>query len=264
MIDPPSSFNHISVPKKGMITLIMGMTLLPIINRLANTRMRKAPTRWKVPQSGTIIPIMGPKNANSSTANTGLASALFSGVQQRVLGALFGNPDRAFYGNELARLTKSGKGALQRELARLQGAGLVTMEAIGKQKHYRANRAAPIFAELHGIVVKTVGLADVIRAALDPLADHIEFAFVYGSVAKRSDSARSDIDLFLVSDTLSYADLIGALETAESRLARKISPLLQTRAEFDKRRTDHSSFLSRILEQPKIFVVGSESDLAQP
>lgn len=209
-----------------------------------------------------MIPNMGTKSAAASATKVSLASALFSGVQQRVLGALFGNPDRSFYGNELARLTQSGKGALQRELTRLLDAGLITLDVVGKQKHYRANRDAPIFAELHGIVIKTFGLAEVIRAALVPLADRIEFAFVYGSVAKRTDSARSDIDILLVSNTLSYAELIGALEGAESRLGRKISPVLQTRAEFADRRADGNSFLTRILEQPKVFVVGTESDIA--
>lgn len=130
-----------------------------------------------------MVPGMGTQSDSSLTPGPGLVSALLSGVQQRRPGVLFGNPDRSFYGNELARLTKSGKGALQRELMRLQGERLVTMEVIGNQKHYRANRAAPIFAELHGIVVKTFGLADVIRAALAPLADKIDLAFNNGSVA---------------------------------------------------------------------------------
>ena len=124
-----------------------------------------------------------------------VADALFSGLQQRLLAVLFGQPDRSFYGNELLRLTGTGRGALQRELEKLVSADLVTVTPIGNQKHYQANAAAPIFAELRGIVMKTLGLADVLRTALNAVADRIELAFVFGSVARGTDTATSDIDL---------------------------------------------------------------------
>ena len=193
-----------------------------------------------------------------------LGAALFTGVQQRVLGLLFGNPDRSFYGNELLRLTKSGKGALKRELDRLLHAGLLTVQTLGRQKHYQANRGAPIFEELHGIVVKTFGMADILRNALLPLADKIAAGFVYGSVAKRTDTARSDIDLFVISDKISYQDLLQALQAAESRLGRKINPTLLSLAELARKRAEGNSFVTRVLEQPKIFLVGAEHDLVQP
>ena len=191
----------------------------------------------------------------------GLADALFSGVQQRVLGILFGNPDRSFFSNELQRLAGSGKGALQRELDRLVRAGLATVRAVGNQKHYQANRQAPIFEEMRGIAVKTFGVADVVRQALLPLTDRTGAAFIYGSVAKRTDTARSDVDLLVVSDDLGYQQLIKALQPAEKRLGRKISPTLYSRAELAKKRSAKSSFIARVLEQPKIFVIGSERDL---
>ena len=109
-----------------------------------------------------------------------VADALFSGLQQRLLAVLFGQPDRSFYGNELLRLTGTGRGALQRELEKLVSADLVTVTPVGNQKHYQANAAAPIFAELRGIVMKTLGLADVLRTALNAVADRIELAFVFG------------------------------------------------------------------------------------
>jgi predicted nucleotidyltransferase len=202
---------------------------------------------------------MGTKQIDES-----LGAALFSGVQQRVLGALFTNPDRSFYGNELFRLTNSGKGALQRELARLQRVGLVNMEIIGKQKHYQANRDSPIFEEVHGIVIKTFGMADVLSNALGPFSGNITVAFIYGSVAKRTDTSQSDIDLFIVSDDLSYSELIDALGAAETKLARKISPTLQSRAELERKRAEGNSFVIRVLEQPKVFIIGSDDDLAKP
>lgn len=194
-------------------------------------------------------------------SRSGLGDALFAGVQQRVLGTLFGNPERSFYGNELLRLTASGKGALQRELDRLVKAGLVTVRSIGNQKHYQANPEAPIFEELRGIAVKTFGVGDVVREALRPLARKISAAFIYGSVAKRADTTRSDIDLLVVSETLGYQDLIRALQPAERQIGRKISPTLYSAAEVAKKRSGKGSFVTRILEQPKIFLIGSERDL---
>lgn len=202
---------------------------------------------------GPIIPNMGPE--------TSLANALFGGVQQRLLGVLFGSPDRSFYRNELMRLAGSGKGALQRELDRLEKSGLVTVREVGNQKHYQANRDAPIFEELRGIVIKTFGLADLLRQALLGLAGKINAAFIFGSVAKRSDTARSDVDVFVVSDDLGYQELFKALQPVEKKLRRKINPTVYSGAELAHKRAEHNAFVSRVLKQPKIFLVGGESDL---
>lgn len=191
----------------------------------------------------------------------GLGEALFSGVQQRVLAVLFGAPERSFYGNELMRLTGSGKGALRRELDRLERSGLVTAQRIGNQKHYQANREAPVFDELRGIVVKTFGVADVLRRALLPLAGRIAAAFIYGSVAKKTDTSRSDIDLLVVSEDVGYQEIMKVLQPAERKLGRKLSPTLYSGAELARKRAERGGFLARVLEQPKIFLIGSERDL---
>lgn len=198
---------------------------------------------------------------NDSTPAVDLADALFTKVQQRVLGLLFGNPERSFYANEIIALVQSGTGAVQRELARLQSAGLVTVQQIGRQKHYQANRASPVFEELRGLVLKTVGLADVLRAALALLRDRIVAAFVFGSVAKGQDSAASDIDLMVVSDALSYADLFAALEPAVKSLGRPVNPTLYTRAELKRRLDEDNAFVGRVLAQNKIWVIGSVDDI---
>jgi len=119
--------------------------------------------------------------------------ALFTKTQQRVLALLFGQSQRSFYANEIIGLAGSGSGAVQRELARLESAGLVTVRRIGNQKHYQANPDAPIFAELRAIVLKTFGAADVLRAALQPVWPLIDLAFVYGSLAKGTEHAGSDV-----------------------------------------------------------------------
>lgn len=204
---------------------------------------------------------MGIKTKTPSTI-TSLADALFSGTQQRVLGLIFGQPERSFYATELIGLTGAGSGAVQRELARLAQSGLVTVRPLGNQKHYQANPDSPIYAELCGIAQKTVGLAEPLREALVPLAKQIAAAFVYGSVAKRQDTAASDIDLMVISDALPYADLFDALASVEVRLGRPVNPTLMTRNDLAKRIEDDNAFVARVLAQPKIWLIGSDDVLA--
>ncbi|HUG98996.1 MAG TPA: nucleotidyltransferase domain-containing protein [Gammaproteobacteria bacterium] len=208
------------------------------------------------------MPDMGRKpredKVAESPAQYGLADALLTTTQQRVLGCLFGRPDTSYSVSELIAATRSGSGAVQRELAKLAGSGLVTMESVGNQKRYRANAAAPIYHELVGIVRKTVGVAEPLRQALAPLAARIEFAFVYGSVARQTDSASSDIDLLVVADDLAYAELAAALDPLASLLGREVNFTLYTRAEFDRRLKARNAFLSRVLQQPRIPVIGSD------
>ncbi len=192
---------------------------------------------------------------------TSTADALFPAVRQRVLAVLFGAPDRSFYANELIALARSGTGAVQRELASLLAAGLVTVRDQGNQKHYQANAASPVFAELRGLVLKTVGLADVLQAALAPLADQVAAAFVYGSVARQQDTAGSDVDVLIVSDALGYAEVFGALEGAAQTLGRTINPTLYTRAELARRRAQDNAFVTRVLAQPRIWLMGDEEVL---
>ncbi len=193
---------------------------------------------------------------------SGIADALFTKVQQRVLAVLFGNSGRSFYANEMIALAGSGTGAVQRELARLEAAGLVSVTRVGNQKHYQANVAAPVFEELRGLVLKTSGLADVLRNALAPLAAQISAAFVYGSVAKAQDTAQSDIDLLVVSDSLSYAELYTVLEQATSRLGRPVNPTVYSRQELAKRVRTNNAFIKRVLAQPKLWVIGEAHGLA--
>ncbi len=199
------------------------------------------------------------KRASDRSGN--LAGALFTPVQQRVLGLLFGQPDRRFQSAELIHLADSGTGAVHRVLTRLADAGLVTATRSGNHKHYQANADSPVFAELHGLVVKTVGVVGPLQQALVPLAQDITAAFVYGSVARQTDRAASDIDLLVLSDTLGYPDLFEALQSAEVRLARPVNPNVMRRAEWHSKRAQPDSFAARIAEQPKLFVLGSDDDL---
>jgi predicted nucleotidyltransferase len=203
---------------------------------------------------------MGKPSKHQLKKPGGLAQALFAQVQLRVLGLLIGQPDRDFHGAEIIRLVASGSGAVQRELQRLAQAGIINVAASGNRKMYRANKQSPIFEELHGLILKTVGLVDPIRDALKKFKPKIGFAFVYGSVAKGLDTARSDIDLMIVGDDLAYAAIFSALQTAEKTLGRSTSPNLMTSGEWDKKLADGNPFVEKILGQPKLFVFGSEGD----
>src|SRR5688572_15305175 len=148
-------------------------------------------TSLSIPKLGSTMPRMGIATISSGRAKrqASLADALFSTTQQRVLGLLFGQPDRSFYATELIAQAGAGSGAVQRELARLEQSGLVTVRRVGTQKHYQANPASPLFDELCGIARKTIGLAEPLRQALAPLTAAIDAAFVFGSVAKKQDTA---------------------------------------------------------------------------
>jgi predicted nucleotidyltransferase len=174
---------------------------------------------------------------------------------------LFGQPDRSFYASELIRMAGTGSGAAQRELARLEGSGLVVSRRVGHQKYYQANAQAPLFDEVRGIVLKTIGLAEPLRATLKQLSSAIRAAFVYGSVAKATDRAASDIDLMIISDSLSYGEVFGVLERAAKQLGRQVNPTVYTAEEFAKRARGENAFVTRVLEQPKIWIVGGENDL---
>ncbi|MCQ4348026.1 helix-turn-helix domain-containing protein [Pseudomonas stutzeri] len=192
--------------------------------------------------------------------NIPLSDALFTATQRKVLGLLYGNPQQSFYANEIARHAQVGKGSLMRELERLQRAGILTLTRQGNQTHYQANPDCPIHAELLGIVRKTFGIAEPLRAALAPLAEQLTWAFVYGSLAKGSEHAGSDIDLMLIGDGLSYAELMERLLPVEEQLRRTINPTLYTPDEWQARKAAGNSFVLRVAEQDKIELIGRDPE----
>ncbi len=213
-----------------------------------------------------MIPVMGSRTSEAVTAPThrinssggsALADALFTSTQQRVLALLFGQPDREFFVTEIITLAGSGRGAVQRELARLAASGLAVVSHSGNRKHYRANRESPLFNEICGIVRKTIGLEESVRGALEPLADRLALALLFGSVARRTDRAASDVDLLLVSDDLTLETVYTAIAPAEDLLGRRVNPTVYTSAEFGARRTARDGFLVRVLREPHIVLLGS-------
>lgn len=190
-----------------------------------------------------------------------ISNALFSKVQQRVLALIFGHPERSFYTSEIVRSVDSGTGAVERELSRLRRSGLVSVERIGNQKHYRANHQSPIFEELQSLVLKTVALTEPLRRSLEPYSDKIKVAFVYGSVAKGADTAQSDIDLMVIGDELNYAELYTALQNAENILRRKVSPIFLSTKDWRRKASRNGSFIRKLSALPKLFVFGSAEDI---
>lgn len=179
-----------------------------------------------------------------------LASALFSDSQSKVHRWIFGQPDRQYHLSELRRLTGLGSASLQRELNRLVGAGLVRSEHRGNMRYFQAYAQSPVYAELVALTRKTLGVVPVLQEALAPLLPKLQAAWVYGSVARQTDTAHSDVDVMLVGDDLFLGEVLGLLLPAEAQLGRKINPNCYTTEEFERRRREPDSFVNRVLSQP--------------
>ncbi|WP_176314794.1 nucleotidyltransferase domain-containing protein [Burkholderia vietnamiensis] len=190
-----------------------------------------------------------------------IGDALFSRAQQPLLALIFGRPEVWFHVNELIRLTGLSSASVQRELSRLEQGGLIESRRVGNLKQVRAFEAGAIFQELRAIVLKSFGATDVLRDALAQLAAQIPLAFVYGSVAQGRDHTASDIDVMVISDSISNGQLLAALEPAESRLGRPIHGTLYTVGEFADRYQRQHYFLTDVLQQPKLFVIGAAHDV---
>ena len=185
-----------------------------------------------------------------------IASALLSDSQSRVFRWLFGQPERSYHLSELRRLTGLGSASLQRELNRLAEAGLVRTERVGNLRRFQANPQSPVYGELVGLTRKTLGIEPMLREALLPLVPDLKSAWIYGSVAKQTDKAKSDIDVMLVGTNMSLAKVLERLVPLEKELGRKINPTLFTPAEFKRRRAEKDSFVNRVLSQPTIPLLG--------
>jgi predicted nucleotidyltransferase len=201
---------------------------------------------------------------NMGTTGPSVATVLFTRTQRGVLALLFGAPDRSYYMNEIVRSAGLGVGTVHRELEALSACGLVSVASVGNQKHYRANANSPIFEELRGIVRKTFGLVDVLREMLAPVASQLEAAFIYGSVAKSTDRADSDIDLMLVSDKLGYMEVAEIVLKAQQRFGREVNPVVYKCADFRRKLAEDHAFLKRVMERPRLDIIGSSDELREP
>jgi predicted nucleotidyltransferase len=191
-----------------------------------------------------------------------IADALFSESQSRLFRWLFGQPERSFHLSELRRLTGLGSASLQRELRKLNEAGLVSSERVGNLRRIQANPKSPIFGELVTLTRKTLGIEPMLREALLPLIPRLRAAWVYGSVAKQTDNAMSDIDVMIVGENLALGEVLEQLLPLEAGLGRKINPTCYSSAEFERRRAEPDSFVNRVLAQPILPLVGEIDEFA--
>ena len=185
-----------------------------------------------------------------------LSRTLFGRTRSAVLAVLYGHVGDSFHLRQLSRLTRITLGAVQRELRQLVDAGLVTRKALGNHVFYSANDRSPVFTEMKGLVTKTVGIHDVLLAALDPLKEKISLAFVYGSTARLKENTQSDIDVMIVGK-VHFPDVIEHLADAQTSLNREINPTVYSTREFGKKL--RGNFLKTVLSENKLFLIGDES-----
>lgn len=188
-----------------------------------------------------------------------LSDALFTRTQQQVLGLLYGQPHRSFYTKEILRLTGMGVATIKRELDRMLAAGILRMTRIGNQHHYQANPECPVYTELLGIVKKTVGVTGIIRQALEPLADSIDWAFVFGSVASGKETATSDVDLLVIGEA-SFNEVVTALYPVQEVLGREVNPKIYRLEEWGQMRQSKDAFFQDVMAKPRMDVMGGTNE----
>ena len=238
------------------------MSLTPLIKTLRLGVQRRNPTRAAVlglPYVAVLATIVAEMRTEPASD---LATLFFGAYRRQVLSLLLLHPGESFHLREIARVTNTHPGTLRRELAQLADAGVLSREKLGNLVRYKADTACPIYAELRGILKKTTGVADVLRAGLAALSDKISVAFVYGSVASGAERGASDIDVMVIGSA-SFEELVGALHTCQKELRREINPNVYGQAEFKRKVKEKGSFLARVLGEPKIFILGKEHDLKQ-
>jgi len=191
-----------------------------------------------------------------------LETLLRSKLRAKVLGWLFSHPDERYFVRQLTTLLGEDSTNVSRELARLEKTGVLVLAKEGKQKYYQANRRSPLFNELHGLIVKTAGVADVLRSALAPAMERIKVAFVFGSIASGGERRTSDIDMMVVG-RISFEDVVSLLSPAEEKLGREVNPVVYPITEFKQKVKEDHHFVKTVLEGEKIFLIGDEGELAR-
>lgn len=194
------------------------------------------------------------------STTSSLASALFGRTRLSILSLLFINDNESFYLREIMRTLGRGRGSVQRELANLSDAGLILRSVRGIQVFYQANRDSPIFSELKSLLVKTAGIADVIRASLSDLGGKIRVAFIYGSFVEGTDKAMSDVDLLVIGDA-SLREIVSKLQDAQGSIRREINPITYSVNEFREKLLADHHFVKSTYDTSKIFLIGNEDEL---
>jgi predicted nucleotidyltransferase len=189
-----------------------------------------------------------------------LSDTLFGRTRGAVLSVLYGHVGESFYLRQLARLTGKSLGPVQREVRQLVDAGLVTRRIEATRTLYSANQESPVFAEIKSVITKTIGMHDVLNSALEELRRKINLAFVYGSVARSGETARSDVDLMVVGK-VDFSTVLSKMANAQKALNREINPTVYSVKEFQSKL--RGNFLKNVLAEKKLFIIGDENVLRQ-
>jgi uncharacterized protein len=210
-----------------------------------------------VPKRGTIVPEM-----STAPYKEDISQTLFGKTRRAVLSLLYSHVDEAFYLRQIVRVAGVGLGAVQRELKLLSDAGIIQRIVRGRQVYYQANPQCPVFGELKALVIKTVGIAAIVQAALAPLADRIRIAGIYGSIARSEEHRGSDVDLLVVGK-VTFAEIVSVLDQAQKTINREINPTVYPVDEFQSKLSAGHHFLSTIVEKPMFFLFGDKRELAR-
>ena len=189
-----------------------------------------------------------------------LSDTLFGRTRGAVLSVLYGHVGESFYLRQLARLTGKSLGPVQREVRQLVDSGLVTRRIEATRTLYSANQDSPVFAEIKSVITKTIGMHDVLNSALEELRRKINLAFVYGSVARSGETARSDVDLMVVGK-VDFSTVVSKVAKAQKALNREINPTVYSVKEFQSKL--RGNFLTNVLAEKKVFIIGDENVLRQ-
>lgn len=184
-----------------------------------------------------------------------------SKLRAKVMGWMFTHPDERYYVRQLTSLIHEDSTNISRELSRLSELGILLGKKEGKQKFYTVNKECPVYHELEGLILKTYGLADVLRSVLKPFKRQISVAFIYGSFAKRTFNSASDIDVFIIG-SVQFKDITKVLMDAQKTLGREINPTVFPEQEFTGKIKTSNHFINRVIEDKKLFLIGNEDELA--
>lgn len=207
-----------------------------------------------VPIKSTNVPMKG-----TDTTPSSLGTLLLGKTRLSILSLLLPQPDRRLYLREIVRITGAGQGAVQRELEKLTRVGILTKRREGNLTYYQANRMSPVLDDLRGLVEKTAGIPGAVRSALLPLADSIDHAFLYGSLARGEERGTSDIDLMVIGEA-SFLDVVSAVSPLQETLGREVNPTVFTQAEFRQRMEEGDHFVTHVMREGKTDLIGGDRE----
>ena len=186
---------------------------------------------------------------------TDIQTLISSKIRIELLKLLALNPESAFNINELSRQTGFSLRGVEKELKNLLSGGILRRKITGNQHRYQLDPLCPIHREIKGIIVKTVGIAELLKYALRSVEQKIDLAFIYGSFATGDYVNESDVDLFIVT-ALSGLKLAGLLGGVQNEIGRSVNVSQFTLDEYKRRKDQNDHFLNRVLEGPKITIMG--------